>query len=73
MRTPLTEHSCLAIIGPTGLDRSVQPIWKEAAAMEWWAWALIALGVLALGYLKVKVLGNMMRKKKKGPPMKDED
>jgi hypothetical protein len=41
--------------------------------MEWWAWALIAVGVLALGYLKVKVLGNMMRKKKKAPAMKDED
>ena len=41
--------------------------------MEWWVWALIAVGVLVLGYLKVKVLGSLLKKKKKSPPMKDED
>lgn len=41
--------------------------------MEWWVWALIAIGVLVLGYLKVKVLGSLLQKKKKSPPMKDED
>lgn len=41
--------------------------------MEWWAWALIAVGVLALGILKLKIFSRILQKKKKGPPMKDED
>ena len=40
--------------------------------MEWWAWVLIALGVLALGYVKLKVF-NRILKKKKTPVFKDED
>lgn len=40
--------------------------------MAWWVWALIALGVLALGYVKLKVFGNILKKKKR-PAFKDED
>ena len=28
--------------------------------MEWWAWVLIALGVLALGYVKLKVFNRIL-------------
>ncbi|MDD3572854.1 MAG: hypothetical protein PHP07_07920 [Eubacteriales bacterium] len=40
--------------------------------MEWWAWALIAVGFLALGYVKLKLFNRMVRKKKT-PSFKDED
>ncbi len=42
--------------------------------MEWWGWALIALGVVALGYLKLKVFSRILQKRKTGRPViKDED
>ncbi len=40
--------------------------------MEWWIWALIALGVVALGYVKLKVLNNILKKRKRST-FKDED
>ena len=40
--------------------------------MEWWVWVLIALGVLALGYVKLKVFSKII-KMKKAPAFKDED
>lgn len=40
--------------------------------MEWWGWALIVLGVLLLGYVKLKVFNSILKKKKK-PAFKDED
>ncbi|MDD2429012.1 MAG: hypothetical protein PHQ85_05465 [Eubacteriales bacterium] len=40
--------------------------------MEWWVWVLIALGVLVLGYVKLKVFNNIIKKKKR-PTFKDED
>ena len=60
------------MIGPTGLDRAVCPA-REGDRMEWWAWALIALGALALGWVKLKVFAKILQKKKKGPAVKDED
>ncbi len=41
--------------------------------MEWWVWALIGAGVLALGILKLMLFGKILQKKKKVPPIKDED
>ena len=41
--------------------------------MDWWVWVLIAAGVLALGYLKLKVFGKILQKAKKSPAYKDED
>ncbi|WP_280938006.1 hypothetical protein [Spirochaeta lutea] len=32
--------------------------------MAWYWWVLIALGVVFLGYLKLKVLGSIMNKRK---------
>ena len=40
--------------------------------MDWWVWALIAVGVVALGYVKLKVFNQIVNKRKKAS-FKDED
>ncbi len=39
--------------------------------MPWWAWVLIAVAVIVIGYLKLKVWNAMTKKPKKFE--KDED
>lgn len=42
--------------------------------MKWWGWVLIGLGVLALGYLKLKLFNKILQKRKtERPVIKDED
>jgi hypothetical protein len=31
--------------------------------LDWWVWVLIGLGVVIIGYLKLKVWGAMSKKK----------
>jgi heme/copper-type cytochrome/quinol oxidase subunit 2 len=40
--------------------------------MAWWAWVLIAVAVIVIGYLKLKVW-NSMAKKKPTQSEKNED
>ncbi len=40
--------------------------------MAWWAWVLIAVAVIVIGYLKLKVW-NSMAKKKPNQSEKNED
>lgn len=40
--------------------------------MPWWGWVLIGVGVIALGFLKLKVFNKIMTKKPK-IVHKDED
>ncbi len=41
--------------------------------MPWWGWILIAIGVVVIGYLKLKVWGTMTKKKSVKPNQKEED
>lgn len=40
--------------------------------MEWWAWVLIGIGVVVIGYIKITVFKKMKEKSKK-PKFTDED
>lgn len=42
--------------------------------LDWWIWILIAVGVIGIGYLKLKVFNAMLKKKPKQTQIeKDED
>jgi hypothetical protein len=41
--------------------------------MPWLAWVLIAIGVIGIGYLKLKVLGKIMQKRKEALAAAEED
>lgn len=41
--------------------------------MEWWLWVLIGVGVVALGYVKVKVGGAWLRKQAAKRDQPDEE
>lgn len=39
--------------------------------MEWWIWALIGVGVVAIGALKLMMFKRMKEKKNKKPTFED--
>ena len=41
--------------------------------MAWYWWALIVVGVVVIGWLKLKVLGNIMAKRKQAEPPEDDE
>lgn len=41
--------------------------------MEWWAWLLIAIGVIALGAVKLIIFNKIKESKKKKTKFTDED
>ncbi len=41
--------------------------------MEWYWWVLIAVAVVAIGYLKLKLWNNMKRKRAQKRAMQEED
>ena len=41
--------------------------------MEWWVWVLIGVGVVLIGYLKLKVFSAMKKNAKKKNRFEDEE
>jgi hypothetical protein len=41
--------------------------------LAWWVWLLIAVAVAGIGYLKLKVLNTMIKKKPKNQPNQEKD
>ena len=41
--------------------------------MAWYWWVLIVIAVVAIGWLKLKVLGKMMAARKQSEPPEDDD
>ncbi len=41
--------------------------------MPWWAWVLIVVGVIGIGYVKMKVFGKIMQKRKEAQAEAEEE
>ena len=41
--------------------------------MEWWVWVLVAAILTLLGWAKLKLFSNLMKKKNKTPAFRDEN
>lgn len=57
---------------PTGKRAKIKTIMKEEKLMAWYWWVLIAVGVVAVGYIKLKVFAKLTSRKKENDESEED-
>jgi hypothetical protein len=48
-------------------------MWSKGEAMEWYVWVLIGVAAIAIAYIKLKLLGKLMKRRQETETGEAED